>query len=227
MAADAVGCSLRAPGGRGMMRSRVRDIEKTDRHPAFERPQTLDCSHDPDRRKSAAPAVRRRNARRRSRAATHAGARRRGERRDGAVRRAGDARPGDRRCAADPLRRQFGPLELPPHMGVKGGARRARIARSCTTSRISRADGDFLPQESLRHASNRANEEFHTRQLLQQPAHEVVAAVGAHRAAGARRHAVRRHARGVRRAAGRTEGTRAAPSPSTISGRRAAAPATT
>lgn len=59
--------------------------------------------------------------------------------------------------------RKFGPLELPPHMGVRGGtSARTRIRPEMYD--VSNLDerGDFLPAESLRHASNRANEEFHT-----------------------------------------------------------------
>jgi alpha-ketoglutarate-dependent 2,4-dichlorophenoxyacetate dioxygenase len=61
--------------------------------------------------------------------------------------------------------RAFGPLELPPHMGMK------RVARTDLQLRIRPemydvsnidANGDFLPYESLKMASNRANEEFHT-----------------------------------------------------------------
>src|ERR1700733_3236312 len=56
--------------------------------------------------------------------------------------------------------RAFGPLELPPHMGMPGLKRRV----SPELYDVSNLDenGDFLPAESLRLASNRANEEFHT-----------------------------------------------------------------
>jgi alpha-ketoglutarate-dependent 2,4-dichlorophenoxyacetate dioxygenase len=56
--------------------------------------------------------------------------------------------------------RAFGPLELPPHMGMRGLTRRV----SPELYDVSNLDenGDFLPVESLRLASNRANEEFHT-----------------------------------------------------------------
>ena len=56
--------------------------------------------------------------------------------------------------------RAFGPLELPPHMGMRGLKRRV----SPELYDVSNLDenGDFLPAESLRLASNRANEEFHT-----------------------------------------------------------------
>jgi alpha-ketoglutarate-dependent 2,4-dichlorophenoxyacetate dioxygenase len=58
--------------------------------------------------------------------------------------------------------RAFGPLELPPHMGMKRGDLKPRLRRELYD--VSNLDdkGDFLPPESLRHASNRANEEFHT-----------------------------------------------------------------
>lgn len=58
--------------------------------------------------------------------------------------------------------RKFGPLELPPHMGMKPGALRPRIAPEMYDVSNLDEKGDFLPQESLRLASNRANEEFHT-----------------------------------------------------------------
>jgi alpha-ketoglutarate-dependent 2,4-dichlorophenoxyacetate dioxygenase len=58
--------------------------------------------------------------------------------------------------------RQFGPLELPPHQGLKGAHGTPRIARELYDVSNLGADGDFLPQDSLRHASNRANEAFHT-----------------------------------------------------------------
>ena len=57
--------------------------------------------------------------------------------------------------------RQFGPLELPPHLGLKGGVK-PRISPELYDVSNLDEKGDFLPQESLRHASNRANEEFHT-----------------------------------------------------------------
>ena len=57
--------------------------------------------------------------------------------------------------------RAFGPLELPPYMGMKvEGGRRIR-PELYDVSNLD-VNGDFLPTESLRHASNRANEEFHT-----------------------------------------------------------------
>ncbi len=58
--------------------------------------------------------------------------------------------------------RQFGPLELPPHMGMKPMAARPRIRPEMYDVSNLDENGDFLPQESLRLASNRANEEFHT-----------------------------------------------------------------
>jgi alpha-ketoglutarate-dependent 2,4-dichlorophenoxyacetate dioxygenase len=61
--------------------------------------------------------------------------------------------------------RAFGPLELPPHMGLKpasGQTFQHRIrAEMYDVSNLDGA-GRFLPAESLRHSSNRANEEFHT-----------------------------------------------------------------
>jgi alpha-ketoglutarate-dependent 2,4-dichlorophenoxyacetate dioxygenase len=58
--------------------------------------------------------------------------------------------------------RQFGPLELPPHMGLKDAHGAPRISRELYDVSNLAADGNFLPQDSLRHASNKANEEFHT-----------------------------------------------------------------
>jgi alpha-ketoglutarate-dependent 2,4-dichlorophenoxyacetate dioxygenase len=57
--------------------------------------------------------------------------------------------------------RAFGPLELPPHMGMKVEGRRRISPEMYDVSNLD-ADGDFMPLESLRHASNKANEEFHT-----------------------------------------------------------------
>jgi alpha-ketoglutarate-dependent 2,4-dichlorophenoxyacetate dioxygenase len=57
--------------------------------------------------------------------------------------------------------RAFGPLELPPHIGMAfTGTRRIR-PELYDVSNLD-ANGDFMPAESLRHASNKANEEFHT-----------------------------------------------------------------
>jgi alpha-ketoglutarate-dependent 2,4-dichlorophenoxyacetate dioxygenase len=58
--------------------------------------------------------------------------------------------------------REFGPLELPPHQGLKGAHGTPRISRELYDVSNLAADGNFLPQDSLRHASNKANEEFHT-----------------------------------------------------------------
>ena len=57
--------------------------------------------------------------------------------------------------------RCFGPLELPPHMGLKGDFER-RLRRELYDVSNLDEKGDFLPLESQRHISNRANEEFHT-----------------------------------------------------------------
>jgi alpha-ketoglutarate-dependent 2,4-dichlorophenoxyacetate dioxygenase len=57
--------------------------------------------------------------------------------------------------------REFGPLELPPHMGMKYDAPRRIRPEMYDVSNLD-VHGDFLPAESLRHASNKANEEFHT-----------------------------------------------------------------
>jgi alpha-ketoglutarate-dependent 2,4-dichlorophenoxyacetate dioxygenase len=57
--------------------------------------------------------------------------------------------------------RAFGPLELPPHMGLPGGPK-PRIGFGLYDVSNLDNNGDFLPPESLKHASNKANEEFHT-----------------------------------------------------------------
>ena len=57
--------------------------------------------------------------------------------------------------------RAFGPLELPPHMGMKREGKRRIRPELYDVSNLD-VQGDFLPSESLRHASNKANEEFHT-----------------------------------------------------------------
>src|SRR5262245_49746671 len=57
--------------------------------------------------------------------------------------------------------RCFGPLELPPHMGVRRlGPPRIHPALYDVSNIDER--GEILPAENLKHASNRANEEFHT-----------------------------------------------------------------
>jgi alpha-ketoglutarate-dependent 2,4-dichlorophenoxyacetate dioxygenase len=58
--------------------------------------------------------------------------------------------------------RQFGPLELPPHQGLKGAHGAPRISPKLYDVSNIGADGNLLPQDSLRHASIRANEVFHT-----------------------------------------------------------------
>lgn len=57
--------------------------------------------------------------------------------------------------------RLFGPLELPPHMGLKGPFKRRIHPAMYDVSNIN-VHGEFLPPEDLRHLSNKANEEFHT-----------------------------------------------------------------
>jgi alpha-ketoglutarate-dependent 2,4-dichlorophenoxyacetate dioxygenase len=71
--------------------------------------------------------------------------------------------PGQQINDAEQVRfsRAFGPLELPPHMGLRGASRRRVAPELYDVSNLDE-NGDFLPEESLRLASNRANEEFHT-----------------------------------------------------------------
>jgi alpha-ketoglutarate-dependent 2,4-dichlorophenoxyacetate dioxygenase len=56
--------------------------------------------------------------------------------------------------------RAFGPLELPPHLGMKAMPKRLRD-EMYDVSNLD-VNGELLPLESLRHASNKANEEFHS-----------------------------------------------------------------
>lgn len=60
--------------------------------------------------------------------------------------------------------RKFGPLELPPVIGSPSVGARSNRRISPELYDVSNlgVDGDFLPAEDLRHASNKANEEFHT-----------------------------------------------------------------
>jgi alpha-ketoglutarate-dependent 2,4-dichlorophenoxyacetate dioxygenase len=61
--------------------------------------------------------------------------------------------------------RAFGPLELPPHMGLPKPQRKdmqRRIRPEMYDVSNLDANGDLLPMESLKLASNRANEELHT-----------------------------------------------------------------
>lgn len=57
--------------------------------------------------------------------------------------------------------REFGPLELPPHMGMKGPFNNRIHPAMYDVSNLDAA-GEFLPENDLRLASNHANEEFHT-----------------------------------------------------------------
>jgi alpha-ketoglutarate-dependent 2,4-dichlorophenoxyacetate dioxygenase len=58
--------------------------------------------------------------------------------------------------------RAFGPLELPPHMGMQPAAMKARVGYGLYD--ISNIDdgGNFLPETSLRLVFNKSNENFHT-----------------------------------------------------------------
>jgi alpha-ketoglutarate-dependent 2,4-dichlorophenoxyacetate dioxygenase len=61
--------------------------------------------------------------------------------------------------------RAFGPLELPPHMGMPKSQRndmQRRIRAELYDVSNLDTNGELLPMESLKLASNRANEEFHT-----------------------------------------------------------------
>lgn len=61
--------------------------------------------------------------------------------------------------------RAFGPLELPPHMGLKAADIhhvKKRIRPEMYDVSNLDVDGNLLPADALKLASNRANEEFHT-----------------------------------------------------------------
>src|SRR5262249_46149164 len=57
--------------------------------------------------------------------------------------------------------RAFGPLELPPHMGLKRNVS-PRIGFGLYDISNLDVNGDFLPPDSLRIAFNKGNENFHT-----------------------------------------------------------------
>ena len=57
--------------------------------------------------------------------------------------------------------RAFGPLELPPHMGIKRNVA-PRIGFGLYDISNLDVNGDFLPVDSLRIAFNKGNEQFHT-----------------------------------------------------------------
>ncbi len=60
--------------------------------------------------------------------------------------------------------RKFGPLELPPQMGMRsvGAGSNRRISPEMYDVSNLDVNGDFMPPGDLRHLSNKANEEFHT-----------------------------------------------------------------
>jgi alpha-ketoglutarate-dependent 2,4-dichlorophenoxyacetate dioxygenase len=58
--------------------------------------------------------------------------------------------------------RAFGPLELPPHMGMRPAAMKARVGYGLYDISNLDANGDFLPADSLRLIFNKGNENFHT-----------------------------------------------------------------
>jgi alpha-ketoglutarate-dependent 2,4-dichlorophenoxyacetate dioxygenase len=58
--------------------------------------------------------------------------------------------------------RAFGPLELPPHMGMRPAAMKARVGYGLYDISNLDADGNFLPPDSLRLIFNKSNENFHT-----------------------------------------------------------------
>jgi alpha-ketoglutarate-dependent 2,4-dichlorophenoxyacetate dioxygenase len=57
--------------------------------------------------------------------------------------------------------RAFGPLELVPHMGLKGSPPRRMSLGMYDVANLD-DEGNILPRESPRYAVNRANSEFHT-----------------------------------------------------------------
>jgi len=58
--------------------------------------------------------------------------------------------------------RAFGPLELPPHMGMRPAAMKVRVGYGLYDISNLDADGNFLPEDSLRLIFNKGNENFHT-----------------------------------------------------------------
>jgi alpha-ketoglutarate-dependent 2,4-dichlorophenoxyacetate dioxygenase len=58
--------------------------------------------------------------------------------------------------------RAFGPLELPPHMGMRPAAMKVRVGYGLYDISNLDANGDFLPADSLRLIFNKGNENFHT-----------------------------------------------------------------
>jgi len=58
--------------------------------------------------------------------------------------------------------RAFGPLELPPHMGMRPAAMKVRVGYGLYDISNLDANGDFLPADSLRLIFNKSNENFHT-----------------------------------------------------------------
>jgi alpha-ketoglutarate-dependent 2,4-dichlorophenoxyacetate dioxygenase len=58
--------------------------------------------------------------------------------------------------------RAFGPLELPPHMGVLPANSKKRISAELYDISNLDAHGELLPHDSLKHMFNKANENFHT-----------------------------------------------------------------
>ncbi|HEU4593316.1 MAG TPA: TauD/TfdA family dioxygenase [Steroidobacteraceae bacterium] len=58
--------------------------------------------------------------------------------------------------------RAFGPLELPPHMGMGPAAMKVRVGFGLYDISNLDADGHLLPADSLRLIFNKGNENFHT-----------------------------------------------------------------
>ena len=58
--------------------------------------------------------------------------------------------------------RAFGPLELPPHMGMRPAAMKVRVGYGLYDISNLDMDGNFLPEDSLRLIFNKSNENFHT-----------------------------------------------------------------
>lgn len=58
--------------------------------------------------------------------------------------------------------RAFGPLELPPHMGMQPTAMKVRVGYGLYDISNLDAEGNFLPETSLRLIFNKSNENFHT-----------------------------------------------------------------
>ena len=104
--------------------------------------------------------------------------------------------------------RAFGPLELPPHMGMRPAAMKVRVGFGLYDISNLDVDGNFLPEDSLRLIFNKGNENFHTDSSFNMlPTKWSMLSARVVPPEG-RRHRVLRCARSLGRTAGRSQGTR-------------------